>query len=202
MIITCLGDSLTEGDYGVFGKSGIPNIKNENYPFFLAEMLGADVRNFGKCGYRASDFLRFYREGGVNVEGSSIILIMLGTNGGVHPTNDDSAENAALRALIAACRTDAPDATIVLCTPPHATENPSYSNCDYAPQVQDAVTYVRTLARKEGCPLIDVATCPAFTTENEAVMQPNDGLHFSLEGYRALAHFIADGLKALGLVPA
>ncbi len=34
MRICCLGDSLTEGDYGVFGKRGIANVHAENYPFF------------------------------------------------------------------------------------------------------------------------------------------------------------------------
>ena len=32
--ICCLGDSLTEGDYGIFGKSGIANVKTDNYPCF------------------------------------------------------------------------------------------------------------------------------------------------------------------------
>ena len=27
--ICCLGDSLTEGDYGIFGKSGIANVQPE-----------------------------------------------------------------------------------------------------------------------------------------------------------------------------
>ena len=200
MIITCLGDSLTEGDYGVFGKSGIPNRKPENYPYFLGQLLECEVRNFGKCGYRASDYLHFYQDGHVSAKGSSIILLMLGTNGGVHPKDDNSPENSALRALINACRADVPEATIVLCTPPHATENPFYSNCGYALQVRDAVEYVRVLAEKENLPLIDVASCPDFTAESEAVMQPNDGLHFGLEGYRVLAMFIAEGLKGLGLL--
>ena len=49
-VICCLGDSLTEGDYGIFGKSGIANVQPENYPYFLSKITGWEVRNFGKCG--------------------------------------------------------------------------------------------------------------------------------------------------------
>ena len=49
MKICCLGDSLTEGDYGVKGKSGIANVKKENYPYFLAQSTGWEVKNFGFC---------------------------------------------------------------------------------------------------------------------------------------------------------
>ena len=38
MKIACIGDSLTEGDYGVSGKVGIANVHKENYPSFLAKM--------------------------------------------------------------------------------------------------------------------------------------------------------------------
>ena len=40
------------------------------------------MRNFGKCGYRASDALKYYESGNVNVENADFILIMLGANGG------------------------------------------------------------------------------------------------------------------------
>ena len=34
------------------------------------------------------------------------------------------------------------------------------------------------------------------TADTEAVMQPNDGLHFGEEGYRTLAKFFAERLRA------
>lgn len=41
----CIGDSLTEGDYGVYGKSGIANVCEKNYPYFLSQMLNVPVIN-------------------------------------------------------------------------------------------------------------------------------------------------------------
>lgn len=195
MIISCIGDSLTEGDYGIFGKSGIANVQEKGYPYFLQKLTGGEVRNYGKCGYRASDFLKYYEENNVRLEGSDIIIIMLGTNGGMHPQDFSAKENVDYAAIVAACKKDAPKAKIYLCTPPHVTENTKWSNCGYAPQVKDAVAFVRAFAKKEGLPVIDTANCPDFTTEMEEIMQPNDGLHFGEVGYYTLAKYIAEYLK-------
>ncbi len=190
MIIACLGDSLTEGDYGVFGKRGIANVHEENYPYFLGEMLNAEVRNYGKCGYRAKMYLKYYLSGEVKLTDADIVIIMLGTNGGLVPDVEND-ENTAYIKLAELCRRDAPRAEIYLCTPPHATENKSYSNCGYAEQVEKAVLFVRKYAREGGFPLIDIASSGIFTAENESIMQPNDGLHFGKIGYETLARFIA-----------
>ena len=195
MKICCLGDSLTEGDYGVFGKKGIANVQKESYPFFLKKLSGAEVKNFGKCGYTATTYLEYYNSGAVDLTGTDIVLILLGTNGGLDPVdhtpgNDDYLE------LIRCCQKDAPLASIILCTPPHVTENPQMSNCGYASQVRNAVLFVRNAARRLKLPLIDLAACGLFTAENEAVMQPNDGLHFGAEGYRTMAEFIFLFLKS------
>lgn len=195
MVISCIGDSLTEGDYGVFGKRGIANVHEKNYPYFLQKILGGEVRNFGKCGYTASTFLERYAENNVRVEGSDIILIMLGTNGGLEPENPTAKGNADYAALVALCKKNAPNAKVVLCTPPHATENPEFSNCGYQPSVSAAVKFVRDFAKREGHVLIDVANCPEFTAKNEEIMQPNDGLHFGEVGYYTLAKYIAEKLK-------
>ncbi len=196
MIIVCLGDSLTEGDYGVFGKRGIANVQTENYPYFLGKLLNAEVRNFGKCGYKASAYLQYYQDGNVDLDGADVILVMLGTNGG-HDGLEDTPENECYRKLIALCRKDVPNAKIILCTPPHATSNPAYSNCGYMPQIQKAVDFVRDFAKQSGHALIEVARCPYFIEENEHIMQPNDGLHFGKVGYQTLAQFIADELIAI-----
>lgn len=39
MKIVCLGDSLTEGDYGT-DTAGIGDVRAENYPYFLAKITG------------------------------------------------------------------------------------------------------------------------------------------------------------------
>ena len=193
-VICCLGDSLTEGDYGIAGKSGIANVRPEGYPYFLACITGAEVRNFGKSGYTATSYLDHYRAGHVNLTGADTVIIMLGTNGGLDPKQNVPG-NDHFRQLLCLCRRDAPQATVYLCTPPHVTENPAYSNCGYAPQVEKAVAFVRGLAREMDFPLIETALCPDFTVENEAVMQPADGLHFGRVGYETLAKFIATAIQ-------
>lgn len=194
MNVICIGDSLTEGDYGIKGKRGIANVHKENYPYFLAEHTGWNVHNFGKCGYRADHYLRYYEAGNVNVENADVIVVMLGTNGGNTP-NMDTPSNDAYKKLLSLLKKDAPKATILLCTPPHATMNEAYSNNGHLPQITEAAMFVRQLAEKEGYPLIDVLDSKEITEETVAVLQPNDGLHFGKEGYQALARIIEDGIR-------
>ncbi len=193
MKIVCIGDSLTEGDYGVFGQSGIANVKKESYPYFLAKELQSEVVNAGKCGYTASSYLAHYRAGNVKIGGADIVLLMLGTNGGLHPENDTQG-NRDYETLVSCIRLDAPQAELILITPPHVTENPDYSNCGYAPQVRDAAGFVRGFAKAKGLRLIDAAEFSEFTAENEHILQPNDGLHFGQLGYETLAKNIAKQL--------
>ena len=42
--ICCIGDSLTEGDYGILGKTGIANVQPLNYPFFIGQMAEREVQ--------------------------------------------------------------------------------------------------------------------------------------------------------------
>lgn len=196
MKIVCLGDSLTEGDYGIYGKSGIANVQEKGYPYFLQKSTGAQVLNFGRCGYTATMYLAYYRSGAVDLQGADIVVIMLGSNGGMDPDRETQ-ENLNFVELIGCCRKDAPDAQIVLCTPPHATQDPAKSNYGYAEQVQKAVLFVRRCAAELNCGLIDIAAYDGFSAETEDVMQPNDGLHFGETGYRVLAQVIEDGLKEI-----
>ncbi len=196
MKICCLGDSLTEGDYGVFGKSGVANIKSENYPYFLSKLISADVINYGKCGYRTLDYLNFYKDGYVNVKGADIVIIMLGTNGG-HSADASSDNDNAMRELVDIIRQDEPSASLVLCTSPHATENPYYSNCGYMGNVKAAGEATRIIASEKNTLLIDVGAFPAFCAETECIFQCADGVHFTELGYRVLAAFIGSELKRL-----
>lgn len=189
MIVSAIGDSLTEGDYGIFGKKCIANVQEKNYPYFLAWQSGWEVRNFGFCGKNASSYLEEYQKGKVRVEGSDVIVVMLGTNGGLSP-REETQGNRDYAALLSYLHRDAPNAKICLCAPPHATENPACSNYGYAEQVRDAAEFVTAYAEKHGYPLIDIYHSGLFTAENEAVMQPNDGLHLSEIGYKTLADYI------------
>ena len=196
MIISCIGDSITEGDYGVFGKRGIANVHKENYPYFLAQNTGWEVRNFGKCGFRASTMLEYYEDGNVDVRGSDYILIMLGANGGLSAA-ENNPENDSYRRIVAHCRNDAPKAEIILLTPTHVTENRAFSNCGYINNVTSAGEFTRQLAADEGLAVIESAHVPEFTPENESVYQANDGLHFVEAGYRVVASFIEGELRKI-----
>lgn len=199
MRICCLGDSLTEGDYGIFGKSGVANVHKENYPFFLGKFSGCEVVNYGQCGYDATAFLKYYNTGSVEIKNADVIIILLGTNGGLDPKKD-TVGNRDYIELIKNCRRDAPGASIVLCTPPHVTENPLMSNFGYAEQVKKAVSFVKKVADDFRLPLADLAGCGLFTAENEPVMQANDGLHFTEKGYETMAGFLYEFLKSKGIL--
>lgn len=199
MVICCIGDSLTEGDYGIKGKTGIANIHPENYPHFLSKLTGAEVRNFGKCGWRSSHMLEWYQKGGLDLKGASLILIMLGTNGGQN-SSGSSPENSAYLKLIHSIQTDVPGAVLMLLTPPHATEDPSFSNCGYMPQILEAQKFTRQTALSLDLPLIDLALSPRITSETEAKLQSNDGLHFNEDGYRILAEEVLSGIRKNGFI--
>ena len=195
MIICCIGDSLTEGDYGIPGVKGVANVQEKGYPWFLQQLSGAEVRNFGRCGCRSSHQWQWYQEGLWNLDGADIILMMLGTNGG-QSADGDSEDNRAYCSLLAALHMAHPAARLVCITPPHVTENPAYSNCGYAEQVREAVGFVRRMAPAMGVELLDMAANPRFCAETEATYQANDGLHFVEAGYQALAEEIWQALQA------
>ena len=193
MRIACLGDSLTEGDYGVYGKCGIANVQKEGYPYFLQQITGAEVLNFGKCGYTSTSYLEHYKAGNVDVKGSDRIIIMLGTNGGLDPDGETQG-NEDYRELLDLCMKDAPMAKIYICTPPHVTDDPAKSGYGCAQKVRDAVGFVKKLGEERSLQIIDTAACAELTDETEDIMQPNDGVHFGKEGYRTLAGYIAEHL--------
>ncbi len=197
--IICIGDSLTEGDYGVYQKRGIANVHEKNYPYFLRILTGADVVNCGKCGIRASGYLKYYKDGNVDVHGADCVIIMLGTNGGLDDAADTD-DNRDYDSLVRLIQSDEPNAKIVLCAPPHATSDKTKSNCGHAAQVAAAVRFTKKYASENSLECIELDTCPLFTDENEEIMQPNDGLHFSETGYAVMAIYIRDALrKKLGI---
>lgn len=193
MIICCIGDSLTEGDYGIKDTVGIANVQEKGYPYFLRETTGAEVRNYGKCGWRSTTMLARYEKGGLNLSGADKIVLMLGTNGGQRAAGD-SEENTAYCRLVEHILHDQPQAQLYLATPPNATVNPKYSNCGYMPQVIEAQGFVRRIAQVYGLPVIDVGADLRITPATEDELQCNDGLHFVEVGYRVLAEVIREGI--------
>ena len=192
--ICCIGDSLTEGDYGILGKSGIANVKEKNYPYFLSKLVEHRVLNYGRSGYRSINILPLVEDGTFDVSCAKIIIIMLGTNGGQTP-NGDSENDLAYKQIVNICQKNSDGAKIFLCTPPHVTTDPSKSNCGYYPNVKNAYDFVLGYAKECGLEVIDLFNDSHFRDDNENIMQPNDGLHFSEIGYKTLAEIIYVHIK-------
>lgn len=188
MNIYCIGDSLTEGDYGIFGKSGIANVHKENYPFFLSQILEEPTFNFGFCGITSSGYLSKYENEKFDFRDADIILVMLGTNQGLNDQNKTAYIN-----LIKKFESDT-KADVVIITSPHVTEDPTFSNCGYASNKKSAVECARWFAKQNGNKLIDLASYSEFNAENEKIYQSNDGLHYNELGYKHIATFIAKEL--------
>ncbi len=196
MKILCIGDSLTEGDYGIYGKSGIANVREKNYPYFLSLITGAEILNRGWCGARAPYALQQYKEKVRTVDkldDVDKVIIMLGSNGGLTAFRD-SEDNAAYDELVRLIQSDCPNAVIYLCPPPHITAGLSVEAVVHVNAVAQGRTFARRYAAEHGLRLIPTDKIPKFTEENEYIYQPNDGCHFSEKGYRVLASFIADNL--------
>ena len=199
--IVCVGDSLTEGDYGIYKQRSRPNVHSENYPYFLAKYLNAETVNLGKCGDNPIDTLvRLKGDGNLKnrIGDADAVLIMLGTNGNLDPNvSADNKWNTAYKDLVTLLKSAAPDAKIVILTSPRVTENPAYSNYDknVIKYVSNAQKFAKTFAESNGYALIDVGACEDFSSATEAKYQANDGLHFVREGYLRLAQFVGDRLE-------
>ena len=192
MNILCIGDSLTEGDYGS-EPEGTANVHEENYPYFLSKLTSAHVVNAGKCGYTATayakhqlkklDFSIYY----------DYVIIMLGTN----YAGDRDYENY--------CRIidfvqdknrneEQHSGTIILCTCPYADP---IRRSRYASNVEKANQTVRSIADKYHLPVFDVNRESGINADTSSFYQPIDGLHFGREGYLKLAEYLAKQLNVI-----
>lgn len=193
--IVCIGDSLTEGDYGT-ATAGVSSIHYENYPYYLEGLLRCRVVNQGQCGLDAGQYLNFFDTEGIDVSGADIVLVMLGTNRGLTllgPENKDAYQTL-IRRLKEQMKSGS---TLLLVTPPHATEDPSKVNDGYAPAVENARTEVLALAAANGLPVIDAYAESPIQAAREDVYQPVDGLHMGREGYEAFAGYIAQKIQEM-----
>ena len=195
-LICCIGDSLTEGDYGIFGMAGIANVQEKNYPYFLSQLTGYEVKNFGHCGYQSVNILDLFNSHQIDVTGAEIIIILLGTNGGQTPEGN-SENDLAYYQILELCKKQAPKAHIFVCAPPHVTADPNKGGFACFEFVKEAAAFVNKVAIEKGLPLIDLYNNKHFTSETEDIMQPNDGVHFSEIGYRTLAEIIYSHIKYL-----
>lgn len=194
--IACLGDSLTEGDIGSYDRSH-PDVTYRNYPHWLAKEFGCKTLNYGKCGYTSEGYFNFVRGKNVDLSEADVILIMLGTNGGLK-RNGVQQYNAYLLLLKQVRSLMKEGATIVLITPPHASANrPSIVDLNCQANVKEAAKTVLEIAEAEGLPVIDAHSFSPIQEAKENIYQPNDGLHMGEEGYRVFASYIASELRKI-----
>lgn len=189
--VACIGDSLTEGDYGS-QTAGVANRQFLNYPYYLAKALGCQTVNYGLCGRTAQNYYTDHYPH-ADISDCDVILVMLGTNGGLG--GDLGTHYDKLIKRIAEDKKE--DAIILLITPPSATTNTSKVNYGYAGNVASACAYITEYAQQNNLPMIDAFTYSPIQPDMENVYQANDGLHMVREGYQAFGEFIADELKMI-----
>lgn len=185
--IACLGDSLTEGDYG--GKSsGTMNIHTRSWSYFMQNELGCDMQNYGKCGASASSLLSTYKSGKLDVSEADIILLWVGSNGGL-----SGEHGAAYKELIGLLENDKKEgAVIVLVVPPN--RDPSSGSVE---SVKTAQTTVQELNKTKGYRMIDLYADSDVQVEMLSIYQPHDGVHLSEAGYHEIADFITESIRDL-----
>ena len=186
--IACIGDSLTEGDYGY--RYGIGYIYGYNFPFFLGRELGCHVDNYGVCGATSSQAFGDFAAGKSPVSDADVITVMLGTNHGL----DGKLGEDYLALLDGIDAQKKPDAKIVLLTPPHVTSDPRRRSDNLHLAIAKAAGVVRRIAAERGLEVIDALVYGPLQDGTEEFLQSNDGVHMTEQGYRAFASFVRQQL--------
>ena len=185
--IACIGDSLTEGDYG--GKSsGTMNIHTRSWSYFMQNELGCDMQNYGKCGASASSLLSTYKSGKLDVSDADIILLWVGSNGGL-----SGEHGSAYKELVGLLENDKKEgAVIVLVVPPN--RDPSSGSVE---NVKSAQATVQELNKMKGYRMVDLFADSDVQVEMLSIYQPHDGVHLSEAGYHEIADFITESIRDL-----
>lgn len=199
------GDSLFEGDLGS-DPAGTKNITSQNAIYFLQKYLGCTVQNAGKSGYSALMWWNNVAQT-INYADKDFMLIMLGTNVGLTDTLEadttisdgqtyldyaNTNTGSYCKIIEHAYAQSGKKIQIILVTPPHVGDR-RISNKVAA---EGARPVVKKIGQKYNLPVIDMNEA-GFSKYTESVMQPVDGLHFSLVGYKKMGTFIGSQLKSL-----
>lgn len=194
-----IGDSLTAGDYG--SVDGTLNLQPLNYPYYLKAITGWTGTNFGKSGFTTQNVWdRVVSAMNLTIK-YDVVVIMLGTNGGLTDTldvdcvGDDYTSYAATQTgsyckIIEKIMLNCPTAQIFLCTPPY---NDKTGKKEY---IVDTGNVVKKIAARYNLQLIDVYGGLGVNKLNKSVFLPNDSLHFGQYGYQKLGIFLANKIKS------
>lgn len=192
--ILCIGDSITEGDYGS-EPAGTGHVKAENYPYFLQEYLQcANVVNKGKCGYTATAWWDNVANN-IDYTEFDVAVIMLGLNKAIDDNlsedvepfenyNDYKNEDGAMCKIIEYALSVNEQLNILLCTPTFVNQDKRYNNFLNSLNSNNSV---KNIGKRYGLPVKDLLYEGGISKYNTNRMQPVDGLHFGLIGYQRLA---------------
>ena len=200
--ILCIGDSLTHGDYGS-EPAGTANDHVENYPYFLNKYLGCNVTNKGSDGAMASTWWSDIAKT-IDYTQFDIAIIMLGTNSAIRNNlsedvepfdnyEDYKNEDGALCKIIEYIYAQNNSISILLCTPPYASETKRRGNYLNALNSNEGV---KAIGKRYSIPVKDLFYSGNFNKFNNSTMQPIDGLHFGIKGYQKLATIIGNFIKS------
>lgn len=201
--VICIGDSLTEGDYGS-EPEGTANLHSENYPYFLNKYFGIDAENAGVCGYTPTSYWNNKLKT-LSFSDKDVAVIMLGTNGGLTDTidADTTASNYESYAntytgnyckIIEYIIAQNPNTQIILCSCPYVDPT---RRAVYANDVAAANIVVPKIAQKYNLPLFDVFGELGVNAENTAIMQPIDGLHGGIKFYSRIGSYIGSKIMSV-----
>ncbi len=202
--ILCIGDSLTEGDYGS-EPAGTVNVHSENYPYFLSNYLQCSVTNKGRSGFTP---IMYWNNTIKTIDFSipyDIVIILLGTNGGLTDTidedtnfenyNDFANTNTGRYCSIIEYIMEHSNnvSQIILCTPPHA----GVKRLNNRNNAINSNPIVKKIGQKYSLPVIDLLYELGINDVNQNTFQPIDNLHFNEKGYQKMGTFIGSQLISL-----
>lgn len=214
--ILCVGDSLTQGDYGVTAeqKAGgtYTDYHDENYPYFLSKLLGLvndmQVLNLGKGGttpktWYSSKWSEVSGEFAYSKNKRIIVPIMFGANGGFtdtietdtasgdYETYADTVVGWYCRIIEEVVELSGGMAEIIVFGTPYV--DPERDSA-HSSNVLTANPISKKIAEKYNLPFVDTYHECGISSLNTDVMQPVDGLHLGLIGYSRLGSFIASAI--------
>ena len=178
--VCCIGDSLTEGDYG----NGL-GVHGYNYPRAFANLTGCKVVNLGASGQSAKSWWeikeRKFPAESLDFSKYDCFLILLGQNEGLNGTmsSSDVSNLGYYCRIIEAIKTANPNASIFLLTIPHNIADDANDNTN---------AIIKSVGVKYGLPVLDLRNSDILTVENISVNQPYDNaMHYGKVGSLHLA---------------
>ena len=202
--ILCIGDSLTQGDYGS-NPAGTINIKSENYPFYLNKYINkfvtTNVINAGKCGYTSTTYWES-KVKTIDFTNVKTIVIMLGTNGYLTDTvetdtnilSGQTYENYANTntgnycKIIEYCLERTSNlAQIILVTPPKTSQRDKV-------KMELTVDVIKKIGKKYSLKVLDGYNEFGISPTNFSTMLPIDGLHGGKLAYKKIGTYIGSNI--------